>query len=110
MDAQSVIESYVRDVTKHLPRNDRADVALELRALLTEELAARAGGQPASEASAIELVRGFGAPGEVAARYQPARALLEAVDTRPFLTWAIAGALVLAALAPITHPAETKDA
>jgi hypothetical protein len=110
MDAQTVIESYVRDVTRRLPRKDRADVALELRALLTEELGARAAGAPASEGMAIELVRGFGAPGEVAARYRPAPLLLEAADTRPFLTWAIVGALVLAALAPITHPAGAKDA
>lgn len=110
MDAQSVIESYVRDVTRRLPRKGREDVALELRALLTEELDARAAGAPASEAMAIELVRGFGAPGEVAARYRPTPLLLEAADTRPFLTWAIVGALVLAALAPITHPAGANDA
>ena len=62
MDARTVIESYVHDVTQLLSRKDRADVALELRALLAEELAARAAGAPADEAMAIELVRGFGAP------------------------------------------------
>ena len=110
MDAQTVIESYVRDVTQRLRRQDRVDVALELRALLAEELAARAGGGLATETMAIELVRGFGAPGEVAARYRPVSPLLEASDTRPFLTWAIGGALVLGALAPITHPVGAKDA
>lgn len=110
MDARTVIESYVRDVTRRLPRQTQADVALELRALLTEELAARAAGGPASEAMAIELVRSFGAPGEVAARYRPAAPLIDAADTRPFLTWAIVGALVLAALAPLTHPTGAKDA
>jgi hypothetical protein len=110
MNAQTVIESYVRDVTRRLPGRTQADVALELRALLTEELAARAAGGAADEAMALELVRSFGAPGEVAARYRPAAPLLAEADTRPFLTWAIAGALVLATLAPITHPADAKDA
>ncbi|HEY1426145.1 MAG TPA: hypothetical protein VGF50_05690 [Caulobacteraceae bacterium] len=110
MDAPTVIEIYVRDVTQRLPRRTRDDVALELRALLTEELAARAVGEPATEAMAIQLVRSFGAPGEVAARYRPATPLLDAADTRPFLTWAIVGALVLAAIAPITHLVGAKDA
>ena len=95
MDAQTVIESYVRDVTQQLRRKDRSDVALELRALLTEELAARAAGAPADEAMAIELVRSFGAPSEVAARYRPATPLLDAADTRPFIIAAILGALPL---------------
>jgi hypothetical protein len=114
MDARTVIESYVRDVTQRLRRKDRADVALELRALLTEELAARTGGAPADEAMAIELVRGFGAPGEVAARYRPATPLLDAADTRPFLMAAIAGAVVIVtgvAVAPpaAAHPPQATD-
>ena len=31
MDPNTVIESYVRDVTQRLPGRDRADVAMELR-------------------------------------------------------------------------------
>lgn len=109
MDARTVIESYVHDVTQLLRRKDRADVALELRALLTEELAARTGGAPADEAMAIELVRSFGAPSEVAARYRPATPLLDAADTRPFLMAALIGALVImtgVAVAPsaVAHP------
>jgi hypothetical protein len=115
MDAQTVIESYVRDVTQRLPRKDRADVVLELRALLTEELAARAGSQPASEASAIELVRGFGAPGEVANRYRPATPLLDAADTQPFIMAAILGASVImvgVVTAPlaVAHPHQATNA
>ena len=115
MDAQTVIESYVRDVTQQLRRKDRADVALELRALLTEELAARAAGAPADEAMAIERVRSFGAPGEVAARYRPATPLLDAADTRPFLIAAALGALVITTgvtIAPsaAAHPHQATDA
>ncbi|HWF76191.1 MAG TPA: hypothetical protein VN694_03355 [Caulobacteraceae bacterium] len=115
MDAQTVIESYVRDVTQRLPRRTRADVALELRALLMEELAARAAGRAADEAMAVELVRGFGAPGEVAGRYRPAAPLLDAADTRPFIMAAIAGALVImagVAIAPAAgaHPHQAANA
>ena len=42
MNAQDVIESYVRDVARLLSRDKRNDVALELRELLHDELAARA--------------------------------------------------------------------
>jgi hypothetical protein len=115
MDAQTVIESYVRDVTRRLPRKDRTDVALELRALLSEELAARAAGGAADEAMAVALVRGFGAPGEVAGRYRPARPLLDPADTRPFTIAAAAGAVViiagvLVAPAAATHPHQAANA
>jgi hypothetical protein len=110
MDAQTVIESYVRDVTARLPRRERADVAAELRTLLTEELAARAAGRDPDDAMAIELVRGFGSPAQVADRYRPTPpALLEAADTRPFLTWAIVGGAALAALAQLTQPHAPRD-
>jgi len=42
MNANDVIESYVTDVALQLPRRQRNDVAFELRALLNEELQARA--------------------------------------------------------------------
>jgi hypothetical protein len=111
MDAQTVIESYVRDVTAKLPMRDRSDVATELRALLSEELAARAAGRTPDEAMAVELVRGFGSPAQAAERYRPASPpLLEGADTRPFLTWAIVGGLALATLAQLTQPHATRDA
>ncbi|HLK26333.1 MAG TPA: hypothetical protein VKT30_16875 [Caulobacteraceae bacterium] len=113
MDAQTVIDSYVRDVTNRLPRRDRADVGAELRALLTEELAGRAeaAGRPADEAMATEMLAGFGAPAETAARYRPSPALIDPTDTRPFLTAAIVGGVAFAAVAPLAQPhAPPKDA
>ena len=41
MDANEILESYVRDVADCLPRARRDDVASELRSLLAEELAGR---------------------------------------------------------------------
>lgn len=73
MDPRTLIESYVDDVARRLPRRLRTDVALELRALLIEELAGRASeaGREPDEAMALALLRGFGAPADVADRYRP---------------------------------------
>jgi hypothetical protein len=73
MDPNAVIESYVEDVVRRVPRRERNDVAIELRSLLGEELQARAAnaGQPADEAMAMALLTGFGRPADVAERYGP---------------------------------------
>ena len=73
MDAQSVIDMYANDVAARLPRKIRNDVGLELRSLLTEQLrsaAQDAGRSPDSE-MAMAVLRRFGQPDEVAARYAP---------------------------------------
>lgn len=70
---ESVVESYVLDIMRRLPRRLRNDVAFELRALLMESLHDRAAdvGRPPDEAMAIEIVREFGRPEDVSARYHP---------------------------------------
>jgi hypothetical protein len=56
MTPQAVIEAYVSDIARRLPRARRNDVALELQALLQEELQGKAGdrGTAADEAMAAE--------------------------------------------------------
>ncbi len=73
MNAIDVIEAYVDDIVRLLPWRQRDDVAAELRALLNEELHARGqeSGRLPDESLALSLVRGYGRPNEVAARYQP---------------------------------------
>ena len=73
MDAQAVIDSYINSVAARLPHRLRNDVGVELRTLLMEELANAgvAAGRAPDEKLAMELVRGFGLPEEVAARYSP---------------------------------------
>ncbi len=73
-DPAIVVEAYVNDVARRLPRAKRNDVALELQALLAEELQGKAdeAGRAADEAMALELVRAFGSPEDVADRYRPA--------------------------------------
>jgi hypothetical protein len=102
MTADDVVESYVRDVARYLPRNRRNDVAFELRALLHEELAgkAEASGRTPDKAMAMELLAGFGRPAEAAARYHPQIALIDPSDTRDCLIWAVAGAIVVGIMAP----------
>lgn len=73
MTPDELIECYIADVARHLPGSKRNDVAYELGALLREELRGRAGdaGRLPDEAMALELLRGFGHPVEVADRYRP---------------------------------------
>lgn len=100
MNANELIESYVAEVAARLPRRQRNDVAFELRALLNEELQGKAefAGREADAAMAMELLRGFGRPADVAARYQPSLTLIDPVDGRAFLRLAWIGIAVIAGL------------
>jgi hypothetical protein len=99
MHATEVIETYIDDTVRLLPRRQRDDVATELRSLLNEELHARAqeSGRPPDESLALSLVRAYGRPNEVAARYQPPWAIIDPADSTSFMRAALigAGALVL---------------
>ncbi|MEK6687814.1 MAG: hypothetical protein AABZ01_05060, partial [Gemmatimonadota bacterium] len=96
MTAGDVIESYVRDVARYLPRKKRNDIAFELGALLQDELAAKAAAQGCApdEEMAMSLLSGFGRPAEAAARYQPRAPLIDPADNHSFLIWAVVGSLV----------------
>jgi predicted nucleic acid-binding protein len=89
MKPSDVIESYVRDVAAQLPAAKRADVAAELRSLLAEELG------NGDAAAALEMVRRFGRPADVAARYSTPTAVVDPADTRSFVLAAVAGALLI---------------
>ena len=96
MDANEILESYVRDVADCLPRARRGDVASELRSLLAEELAGRAqeSGRPPDRAMAMAMLQAFGRPAEYAQRYHARPALVEGADNHHFLIWALGGAVV----------------
>jgi hypothetical protein len=105
MKANDVIESYVNDVAVQLPRKQRDDVAFELRALLNEELQAKGeaarGGVDA--AMAIELVRAFGRPADVAARYRPALTIIDPADGHTFQRAAVIGLAMIWCMGLLTH-------
>ena len=65
MNANDVIESYITDVALRLPRRQRNDVAFELRALLHEELQARAddAGRPRGRGDGHRIGARFRTPG-----------------------------------------------
>ena len=104
MHATDVIEAYVGDTVRLLPRRQRQDVATELRSLLNEELHARAqtSGHPPDESLALALVRDYGQPNEVAARYSPPWAIIDPADSTSFMRAAVIGAGALLLLAAIS--------
>jgi len=110
MNADDVIESYVRDVARCLPRGKRNDVAFELRSLLGDELAAmaHAAGHAPDKAMAMNLLKGFGRPAEVAGRYHQRPALIDPADTHHVLIWTLAGAVSIAVLSAMS-PAEGRN-
>lgn len=97
MNANQIIEAYVTDVATRLPSRQRNDVAFELRELLNEELQTRAeaGGGAPDAAMATDLLKHFGHPAEVAARYRPTLTIIDPADGRAFLRMAVIGMLVI---------------
>ena len=67
---EMLIDAYVEGVARRLPTRLRNDVGFELRALLLEDLRERAAdaGRPADEPMALDLLRAFGKPEDVASR------------------------------------------
>lgn len=111
MDANEVIESYVRDVASCLPRRKRNDVAFELRALLADELAAKAHaeGRAPDKRMAMDLLKGFGRPADAAARYHPRAAVIDPVDTHSFLVWALGGVVTVSVFAMLNPPGKVDQ-
>jgi hypothetical protein len=68
----NLIERYVTEVGKHLPRKNRLDIEAELRSTLEDMLEDRSQqtGRPADEALVTELLQEYGTPKDVAATYQ----------------------------------------
>lgn len=94
MSQNDVIEAYVVDVMRRVPRKDRNEIGLELRGLLTEMLAERAGneGRAADDAMVLVMLRDFGTPAEIAARYRPPGAvIIPAEQTKSFALLSIGG-------------------
>ncbi|WP_158884909.1 hypothetical protein [Rhodanobacter sp. L36] len=105
MDVDSMIATYVDDVTQLLPRKQRRDVALELRELVREELQGRAAAQGRVLDADIALagLRAFGTPQDVAARYFEPWVIVPATQTRRFGFAAVIGIAVLVALTPLSN-------
>ena len=67
----NLIDKYIAEVGKHLPRKERADIEAEIRSTLEDMLEERSQGKgPADEVMIVELLKEYGSPGEVAATYK----------------------------------------
>lgn len=94
MNNSDVIDSYVADVTRRVGGRERNEIGLELRGLLTEMLAERAAetGRPADDEMVLAMLKEFGAPAEIAARYRsPGMVIIPAEQTKSFALLSIAG-------------------
>ena len=115
MQPNAIIESYVGDIVRHLPRRQRSDVGFELRSLLTEDLEGRAQerGRPADEAMTVEMLTAFGRPQEVADRYRPAGFTVTPPAEAPrFAKLALGGVALQWAVtlpAALLGPVQTQD-
>lgn len=97
MDPHKIIEAYVIDVMRHIPRATRGDIGLELRGLLTEMFDARTPGIDTymTADTVLAMLREFGTPEETAARYkEPGFTIIPPWQTNGFAVLAIAGILV----------------
>lgn len=104
MDVDALIDAYIQEVAQLLPGKQRKDVALELYGLVRQELQLRASsqGQPLDSDTAIEGLRAFGKPEDVAARYYEPWVIIPPTETRKFMFAALVGTLVLMALSPLS--------
>lgn len=94
MNQNDVIEAYVADVMRGVPRKDRNEIGLELRGLLTEMLADRALSEDkaADDAMVLAMLREFGTPADIAARYRPPGVvIIPAEHTKSFALLSIGG-------------------
>jgi hypothetical protein len=74
----NLIDRYVTEVGKHLPRKNRQDIQRELRSTLEDMLADRSEttGQPMDEAMTVALLKEYGSPEKIASSYAPHRYLV----------------------------------
>ena len=79
----NLIDRYVHDVGRRLPRKKRADIEVELKSHLADSLDDRVDGEPTEE-DEIELLKEFDPPAKVAASYREGSGYLISPDLYPF--------------------------
>lgn len=70
----NLIDKYIAEIGKHLPRRNRSDIEAEIRStledMLDERTQVRGAKGPADEATVMALLKEYGSPREVAATYK----------------------------------------
>jgi hypothetical protein len=73
----NLIDKYITEVGKQLPRRNRADIEAEIRSTLEDMLEERTQGKgPEDEATVMQVLKEYGSPQEVAAKYKPYQYLI----------------------------------
>lgn len=99
MTARELIIRYVHAVTRRLPASRRSDIAMELTALLDDEVSARVdAGEKETDAATATVIR-MGPPDVVARNYHDAIPVVEPGDTRIFAKAVVIGLAALCVLA-----------
>ena len=116
MNANEMIDRYIHEVGQHLSRKNREDIQLELRSLLQDSLDEQMADsrQEPSTKMVAELLREFGSPEAIAARYRPEQVL---IGTKIFpvyklvvtITTAVVAAIHLFGVAYVLLQGETAD-
>jgi hypothetical protein len=94
MKPTDIVDAYVLDVMRYVPRRSRHDIGLELRDLLTQMLAEKAeiAGRVPDQEMALAMLTDFGLPRDIAARYTEADVVIIPADqTKTFAMLAIGG-------------------
>ena len=89
-----LIDRYVYEVGRYLPRKNRADIQAELRSLLIDTLEAQVEGE-AGEEDVVALLKEFGSPAKVAASYRPESQYLVGPELFPIFRTVVGIALLV---------------
>ncbi|MEP0807127.1 MAG: hypothetical protein HRF47_16720 [Chloroflexota bacterium] len=91
----NLLDKYVAEVGKHLPRSQRADIEKELKSTLEDMLEERGQAGAADEAAVIQLLKEYGEPRKVAESYVGPRYL---IGPRLYPTFELVLKIVMAVL------------
>jgi hypothetical protein len=74
----NLIDTYVSEVGRRLPKKTRADIQAEIRSILQDMLDERSrnAGKPVDDEMTLEVLKAYGSPEKVAATYQGERYLI----------------------------------
>jgi len=88
MDSFDMIDRYVAEVGRNLPRKSRLDIEAEILSALEDMLAERSRktGRAVDEQMIAEVLKEYGSPRKVAASYQPERYVIGPLLFTSFLT------------------------
>ena len=97
MEPMEMLDRYIYDVGRRLPSKQREDIEKELKSLLLDALEARIGDAEPTEADMAAVLKEFGSPDDVAARYAGEKFVI-GPKLYPFyrmVLWIVIGALAL---------------